>query len=158
MKNLVNILLFFCLFLHFSSQAKVRSVWQGKGNLVLPDKRQIDLTKIDYTQYRITLKKKNKIIWQTEYEEAFDLLWNSAFFIPIIPGHYYADLAHDGNLEIGIGVYNGGLYTGGKFGLIFKVTKDRLEIFRKGIWVDLEESKSLLSKQQAKNLYLNHKI
>jgi hypothetical protein len=134
----------------FPTQAKVRSVWDGKYDLVLPDYRQIHLQKIDDNEYRITLEKKHKIIWQAQYEEAFDLLWNSAFFIPIIPGHYYADLAHDGNLEVGIGVYNGGVYTGGEFGLIFKVTKNRMEIFRKGVWVDLEESKSLLSKQQAK--------
>lgn len=148
MKNLVRIVACVLFFFNFPIIAKVRDVWSGKMDLALPDGRQIHLQKIDHNEYLITLEKRNKIIWKAQYEEAFDLLWNSAFFIPIIPGHYYADLAHDGSLEVAIGVYNGGIYTGGEFGLIFKVTKDRLEIFRKGVWVDLEESKSLLPRQR----------
>ena len=88
--------------------------FQGISELQLP--KQIELsvvTKKDfdfsdnqgtrrYWKTTLTLKNKQKIIWQEVYREFKDLKWVYASIVPIRRGNYFSDLNGDGLNEIAI--------------------------------------------------------
>jgi hypothetical protein len=100
-----------------------------KLRLRLPDGRMIISKRTDYHKHLLILKKGKIIIWQKEYEQEYDRLWDYAFFVPMKKGHFILDINHDGFPEVAIATWDGGNNIADRDALIFTVKPDRLEYY-----------------------------
>ena len=76
--------------------------------LVLPDGRKIEAVRCGTHCHCLVMTRAKKILRKQCYQEEFDRLWDYAFFIPVKPGKYFADVDGDGNQEVGIATWDGG--------------------------------------------------
>ncbi len=97
----------------------------------LSNERSVITQRTGIHSHKIVLKQKDKVIWQKEYEEEYERLWDYAFFIPIKKNRNSYDLNQDGYPEIAIGTWDGGNNMANRTVLIFTVKKDKLEYFSK---------------------------
>lgn len=97
--------------------------------LVLPDGRKIEAVRCGTLCHCLVVTRAKKILRKQCYSEEFDRLWNYAFFIPVKPGKYVADVDEDGNPEIGIATWDGGNNIIHRYGLAFSVIGNKLVYF-----------------------------
>ncbi len=99
-------------------------------DLNLPDGRSLHLKRIGDHRQLLTIEKgtdtHKNILWKKEFEEEFDRLWDWAFFVPIKPKRYVADINNDGFPEIGIATWDGGNNIDNRYALVFSVKGNKL--------------------------------
>ncbi len=76
--------------------------------LLLPNGISLQTKKTGKLSSTLILKKKNRLVWKKQYEEAFDSLWHYAYFVPILKNQYYSDVNDDGYIEVAVGIWDGG--------------------------------------------------
>jgi hypothetical protein len=95
----------------------------------LPDGREILSVRTGPNSHKIVLKKKQKVLWEKNFEEEYDRLWDYAFFVPVKKGYYSYDLDHDGYPKIAIATWDGGNAMDHRTALIFEVKKNSLKYY-----------------------------
>ena len=97
--------------------------------LVLPDGRKIEAVRCGTHCHCLTMMRAKEVLRKQCYQEEFDRLWDYAFFVPVKPGKYTADVDGDGNLEIGIATWDGGNNIINRYGLAFSIKGNKLVYF-----------------------------
>ncbi len=95
----------------------------------LPDGRAIEAIRCGTHCHCLVIKRVKSILRRQCYEEEFDRLWDYAFFVPVKPGKYVADVDGDGNLEIGVATWDGGNNIIHRYALAFSIKGDKLVYF-----------------------------
>ena len=99
----------------------------ANGNEIIisqPGKKDEDLVK-----KRVFLRKGNKVLWDKTFNSEYgDHIWQSAHFIPIIPGKFAYDYDKDGNEEIAIAVWHGGQNIESSSVYIFSISGNSLTL------------------------------
>lgn len=81
----------------------------------------------DLVKKRVFLRKGNKILWDKTFNSEYgDHIWQSAHFIPVIPGKFAYDYDKDGNEEIAIAVWHGGQNVKSSSVYVFSMLGDSL--------------------------------
>jgi hypothetical protein len=94
-----------------------------------PDGRSIEAIRCGTHCHCLVVKRGKSILRKQCYEEEFDRLWDYAFFVPIKPGKYVADVDGDGSLEIGVATWDGGNNIIHRYALAFSIKGDKLVYF-----------------------------
>lgn len=95
----------------------------------LPDGRAIEAIRCGVHCHCLVVKRAKNVLRKQCYEEEFDRLWDYAFFVPVKPGKYIADVDGDGNSEIGIATWDGGNNIINRYGLAFSIKGNKLVYF-----------------------------
>lgn len=83
----------------------------------------------DLVKKRVFMRKGNKVLWDKTFNSEYgDHIWQSAHFIPIIPGKFAYDYDKDGNEEIAIAVWHGGQNVESSSVYIFTITGNLLAL------------------------------
>lgn len=102
---------------------------------------------------RIFMRKKDKVLWDKSFIDAYDELWHQAHFIPVVKDKFLEDLNDDGFPEIGIANWNGGKAPCASSAIIFTLKENSIEFLKK------QEINTEFSRQvfQSKEDYKNPK-
>jgi len=95
----------------------------------IPDGRTVEAIRCGDHCHCLVMKREKKILTKQCYELEFDRLWDYAFFVPVKPGKYIADVDNDGNPEIGIATWDGGNNIINRYGLAFSIKGNKLVYF-----------------------------
>lgn len=95
----------------------------------LPDGRTIEAVRCGIHCHCLEIKQAKKILRKQCYEQEFDRLWDYAFFVPIKPGKYWADVNGDGTIEIGVATWDGGNNIIHRDALAFSIKGNKLVYF-----------------------------
>ena len=95
----------------------------------LPDGRVLEAIRCGIHCHCLVVKQAKNILRKQCYEEEFGRLWDYAFFVPIKPGKYFADVDGDGFLEIGIATWDGGNNIIHRYALAFSLKGNKLVYF-----------------------------
>lgn len=128
MKNLSSA---FLIFFFLSSPVLPINGWipVDDTEIKLSDGRKIIAERSGPNSHKIILMRQKKIIWQNNFEQEYERLWDYAFFVPLKKGRYSSDLNKDGLLEVAIGTWDGGNNMANRTVLIFTVKKESLEYY-----------------------------
>jgi hypothetical protein len=97
--------------------------------LDLPDGRRIETVRCGNNCHCLVVKRGSSVLRKQCYQEEFDRLWHYAFFVPIKPGKYSADVNGDGYPEIGIATWDGGNNIINRYALAFSLKGNKLVYF-----------------------------
>jgi hypothetical protein len=92
--------------------------------------------------HRLFLRKGKKILWDKTFSQEYGALWNRAYFIPLVPRQFIADLNNDGFSEIAVATWHGGNAVWSNLAIIFTLKNDQLE-FLKTFPINIEFSRSI---------------
>lgn len=99
------------------------------NEITLADGRAIEAIRCGTHCHCLVVKRARNVLRKQCYEEEFDRLWDYAFFVPIKPGKYVADVDGDGNPEIGVATWDGGNNIVNRYGLAFSINGNKLIYF-----------------------------
>jgi hypothetical protein len=94
---------------------------------------------------RLFMRKNNKVIWDKTFSDDFNILWNSAYFIPLIPEQFILDINFDGNPDFAIATSHGGQAVWKNLAVIFTIIDNEIK-FLKTFPINIEFSKSVFKK------------
>ena len=105
--------------------------FMNKTSLKFEDGREVKLKRLgDEDLWSLMLlNRKKHVVWRKNYSQAFDALWNTAFFIKIKNNSYIYDLNHDGYPEVALTVHCGGMRTITPI-ITFSIKGNRLEVYK----------------------------
>lgn len=95
----------------------------------LPDGRTVEADRCGPHCHCLIVKRANTVLRKQCYQEEFDRLWDYAFFVPIKPARYVADVDGDGAPEIAVATWDGGNNVIHRYALAFSVQGDKLVYF-----------------------------
>jgi len=98
-------------------------------HIKLMDGRELFSIRTGPNSHKIVLKQKQKVLWEKNFEEEYDRLWDYAFFVPIKKGHYSYDLNHDGYPKIAVATWDGGNAMDHRTAVIFEIKNNSLEYY-----------------------------
>lgn len=112
----------------------VEKLWDKKY-LRLKNGQEVILARLSdfggpYNQVRIFMRKNKKVLWDVVYEDAFDNIWDDAYFIPVTKNKFIDDLNDDGYPEIGVATSHGGQAVWRNVAVIFTVKENKLEVLK----------------------------
>ena len=95
----------------------------------LVDGRTIEAVRCGTHCHCLTVRSAQRALRKQCYQEEFDRLWDYAFFVPIKPGKYVADIDGDGDPEIGVATWDGGNNIINRYALAFSIKGNKLVYF-----------------------------
>jgi len=93
---------------------------------------------------RLFLRNGKRVFWDKTFSQEYGALWNRAYFVPLIPGQFIADLNDDGFPEIAVATWHGGNAVWSNLAIIFTMKNDHLE-FLKTFPINVEFSRSVFN-------------
>lgn len=93
---------------------------------------------------RLFLRKGKRVLWDKTCSQEYGALWNRAYFVPLVPGQFIADLNNDGLTEIAVATWHGGNAVWSNLAIIFTLKNDQLE-FLKTFPINVEFSRSVFN-------------
>lgn len=97
--------------------------------ITIPDGRVVKAVRCGDHCHCLTVQRAGTVLRKQCYQEEFDRLWDYAFFVPIKPGQYVADVNGDGNPEIGVATWDGGNNIINRYALAFSIQGNKLVYF-----------------------------
>jgi hypothetical protein len=95
----------------------------------LPDGRTVEAVRCGVHCQCLNIKMEKRTLRRQCYQEEFDRLWDYAFFVPMKPGQYVADVDGDGSPEIGVATWDGGNNIANRYALVFSIKRNKLNFF-----------------------------
>ncbi len=133
----------------------VETLW-NKNYLKVSNEDEIILAHLESyggkpNHQRLFLRRNKKVLWDKTFSQEYGALWNSAYFIPLIPDQFFVDLNNDGFYEFAVATYHGGQAVWNNLAIIFSLRDDKIE-YLKTFPINVEFSRSVYSQ---KSDYLN---